>query len=478
MINHFFKIPPLWGAGGQRGGFAALPASISFFHSFTLSFFHSFTFPLFLRSVSVSLFVILCSLNFAFAGNGLSDDPDPGPNGVDTKLIKALMNAHPEMFADIMKMAVQREVQIIYTQINRDKDNKPTLTKYSFRLDPTQYFYPASTVKLATLATALEKINRMGIPGFTKYSRMEIDSAYDCQTPVKYDSTSETKYASLANYIKKILLISNNDAYNRVYEFCGQEYLNKRLWELGYPTIRILTRFFSTCDTLSNRYTPPMRFFDGKGKIVYQQPMAYNPVQFKNPLGVVKKGLGYMDGWGRIIKQPKDWTYGNYFCLEDIHDILVSLIFPQCVPKEKRFLLTDDDFKFIHKYMSLYPRECEFPQYCPEDGYIDSWKKYLFYGTMKNYIDNDKMRIFNIVGQAWGYLTDVAYICDFESKTEFFLAATIYTNNKPILDGKYENEKVGFPFLANLGQLIYLYEKNRKKAFLPNLDEFKVQGNN
>jgi hypothetical protein len=71
---------------------------------------------------------------------------------------------------------------------------------------------------------------------------------------------------------------------------------------------------------------------------------------------------------------------------------------------------------------------------------------------------------------------DAAYFADFNNKVEFFLSATIYCNMKPILDGKYATATIGFPFLANLGQMIYSYEKDRKKQYLPDLDEFKVQG--
>jgi len=394
---------------------------------------------------------------------------------VDTKFIYNLLKAHPEKFKDILKNVNQREIQIIYTQIDRDKNNKPSFKQFTYRLNPNAYFYPASTVKLPTLAVALEKINRLGIEGFTKYSRMQIDSAFVCQYSDKVDSTSETKYPSLANYIKKMLLVSNNDAYNRMYEFCGQEYLNKRLWEMGYPLTRIITRFFSVCDTLSNRYTNPMKFFNDKGDLVYDQQMEFNPDQYRNPIGIIKKGTGWINGDGRLVKEPKNWTYGNYLNLQDLTDILISLMFPQAVPRDGRFLLTQDDYNFIHKYMSLYPSECEYPQYCPEDGWGDSWKKYLYYGAMKDAIEDKNLRIFNIVGQAWGYLEDCAYFADFNNKTEFFLSAVIYCNTKPILDGRYETEKIGFPFLAYLGQVIYDYEKDRKKQYLPNLDEFKVQ---
>ncbi len=427
------------------------------------------------RNNRIFTYFVVFVLFICFISAGDKDKTASTSTTVDTKFLNAFLKAHPDKFKDVLRTINQREIQIIYTQINRDKDNKPSFKQYTFHLNPNAYFYPASTVKLPTIAVALEKINRLGIPGFTKYSRMEIDTAHPCQYGDKYDSTSETKYPSLSHYVKKMLLVSNNDAYNRMYEFCGQEYLNKRLWEMGYPMTRIVTRFFSSCDTLSNRYTNPMKFFDDAGNIVYDQPMAFNPNLFKNPLGTVKKGIGWINGEGKLVGKPKDWSFGNYLNLQDLNDILISLIFPQAVPQQKRFLLTQDDYNFIRKYMSLYPSECNYPMYCPEDGWGDSWKKYLYYGTMKEVIEDRNLRIYNIVGQAWGYLVDCAYFADFNNKVEFFLSATIYTNTKPILNGKYANSTIGFPFLANLGQMIYSIEKDRKKQYPPDLNEFKVQ---
>jgi hypothetical protein len=51
------------------------------------------------------------------------------------------------------------QYQIIYTEINRDKRNKPTLTNHYFNVDRNRYYNPASTVKLPTALVALEKLN-------------------------------------------------------------------------------------------------------------------------------------------------------------------------------------------------------------------------------------------------------------------------------------------------------------------------------
>ena len=42
------------------------------------------------------------------------------------------------------------EVQVLYTQIQRDKEGKPGFKEFSYQENPKRYFYPASTCLLYT----------------------------------------------------------------------------------------------------------------------------------------------------------------------------------------------------------------------------------------------------------------------------------------------------------------------------------------
>src|ERR1700753_3582278 len=80
---------------------------------------------------------------------------------VDTVFLKNLLEAHPELFIHILNHPTHNEVQILYTQIDRDENNVPHFRSYSYRLNANHYFYPASTVKLPTAIFALEKMNKI-----------------------------------------------------------------------------------------------------------------------------------------------------------------------------------------------------------------------------------------------------------------------------------------------------------------------------
>ena len=95
----------------------------------------------------------------------------------------------------------------------------------------------------------------------------------------------------------------------------------------------------------------------------------------------------------------------------------------------------------------------------------------MFGGDAKAIPDN--IRIFNKVGDAYGFLTDAAYVVDLENGVEFILAATVYTNaNETFNDNQYEYDDTSLPFLRELGQAIYEIELARDREFRPDLSRF------
>lgn len=153
--------------------------------------------------------------------------------------------------------------------------------------------------------------------------------------------------------------------------------------------------------------------------------------------------------------------------------VLKRLLFPEAFPKQQQYNLTAKDYKFIYRYMSMYPTESKWPTYTQPD-YYPAYCKFLYYGAQKDAAINPNIRIFNKVGDSYGYDIDNAYIVDFDNKVEFMLSAVIQSNEDGIYnDNKYEYETVCLPFLKNLGRLIYEYELNRNKAHQPNLSKFK-----
>lgn len=386
------------------------------------------------------------------------------------KFLEELLKKNPELFGKVLENPAKYDVQILYTQINRDEKNRPLFKSYRYRLDKDRYFYPASTVKLPTVLLALEKINqlRKKNPALSIYTPMLTDST-GYQPGVRQDSTAENGLPSVAQYIRKILLVSDNDAFNRLYELVGQCELNSQLREKGYKNTRITHRLAIPLTPEQNRRTNAVQFVKGD-TVVYSQPAQVCDQTFR-PEKPIQRGVGYLKD-GALVKQPFDFTEKNFFSLEDQQDMLRAVLFPDDVPVRTKFDLTSDDYRFLYRYLSQLPRETKFPHY--DSTYYDSYAKFLVFGDAKSRMPAS-VRIFNKVGDAYGYMIDNAYIVDFEKNVEFLLSAVIYCNEDGIFnDNKYDYQTVGYPFLANLGRVLFDYEVNRKRLNAPDLSRFRV----
>lgn len=382
--------------------------------------------------------------------------------------LTSLMASHPLFFDRIIRDKKKYNLQIIYTQIDRVRGNPAHFTDFYFNLDSTGYRYPASTIKLPIAALALQKLNELNIPGLNKYSTMITEAQSAGQSAVYNDPTSPDGRPTIAHYIKKILLVSDNDASNRLYEFLGQEYINNVLKKMGYDSVQIIHRLSVSLNESQNRTTNPVKFYNAENKILWEQKETKSDMRYH--IRNEKLGKGYMSG-AQLVNEPFDFSRKNKLTLPDLHSILRSLIFPESVPRQKRFDLTKDDYQFLYKHMSMMPRESKYPQY--DSSYTDAYVKFLFYGG-KGAIGGNSIRIFNKVGDAYGFLTDAAYIVDFKNGIEFMLSAAIYCNSDEVFnDDKYEYETIGYPFMKNLGAVIYQHELKRPRKNKPDLSSFK-----
>lgn len=386
-----------------------------------------------------------------------------------TGSIEALLDSQPERFGTVMRDPAHHRLQIIYTQIDRDAVNRPTFRTFRYRVDPDEYFYPASTVKLPTAIVALEKLNDLGLH---RDLAMLTGRATDFQTAVTRDETAPGGLPSVAHYINKVFLVSDNDAYNRLYEFIGQQELNETLYVRGFTGARIIHRLELMLDPLQDQQTNPVRFVDGDATL-YEQDAVHSGQSF---IGVRPELLGrgeFVDG--EYLDRPKDFAVKNAVPLEELHDVLLRSLFPEAVDEERRFRLTGEDYRFLYRAMSSYPREGGIEAYEDTERYPDGFAKFLLYGGKARSIP-DNVRIFNKIGDAYGFLTDCAYVVDFENHVEFLLAATVYTNANGVFnDGNYEYDEIGLPFLRNLGRAIYEVELARERPHEPDLSRFRFE---
>jgi hypothetical protein len=389
----------------------------------------------------------------------------------DAYLATILAQNQDPVFQQVLNDPGKYRLQIIYTEINRDKNNKQSFTNYYFHYDPQLYFNPASVVKLPLAILSLEKLHALRKKGIDKNTSLLFDSSSQWQTALEKDPSSPNGLPSVAQFIKRALLVSENDPYNRMYQFLGQGHINNQLKKKGLNDSRIARQFLGLNEE-QNRHTNAFRFVDTDGKIIHQQPAVYNDRALDFSTAVLL-GKGYLDRYDRLINEPFDFTKHNWISLGDMTQMLQRVMFPKSVPKQQRFDLSKDDLEFLYRYLSQYPSETPYPKYDAEK-YYDSYVKFFFRDSSKKMPNG--VRVFNKVGWSYGFLTDVSFVADFENNTEYMLAATLYVNSDEILnDNKYEYDQIGHPFLFQLGKTIYDFESRRERKFKPDLSAFRIQ---
>lgn len=397
--------------------------------------------------------------------------PNAGSSFHTDAFLKSLLWEHADSaMRGILLHPDRYRLQIIYVQIDRDSNGHPSFTRYRYHENPAYYFYPASTVKLPIALAALEKIHQLQIPGLNKFTPMLTDSVLSGTSEVTLDTSAANGLPSIAQYIRKIFLVSDNDAANRLYEFVGQGTLNHLLHQKGYTRTDILQRLNISLTADQNRHTNPVEF-RRDGRILYSQPEIYNPDPY--PSRDDQVGKGYVSD-GKLIHQPMDFSQKNRAPLSELLTMLQSVIFPESVPPEHRFNLDESDYPFLYQAMSAFTNESHHPAYDLQQ-FPPASVKFLLYGAEDTARILPYVRIYNKPGWAYGFMTDVAYVVDFKHKVEFMLAATLYANQDEILnDDQYEMDEVGKPFFRQLGQLIYHYELSRPRKYLPDLSRYSL----
>lgn len=380
--------------------------------------------------------------------------------------LDSLLKASLPQFAGVLNNPAKYKLQIVYTKIDRDKNNKPSFTDYKLHTTK-KYFYPASTVKLPVSLLALIKLEELNIQGLNKNTAMVADSAFYCQKKFSADPTSETGYPTIENYIRKMFLVSDNLACARVYDFVGFDYAHKKLNAWGYKNVRLLNKLDGQCPGDTAKISPPIYFLSEVKDTVYKQPLTFFSENLTHPIPDSKIG--------RAIKghQPKDFSKHNYMTVSDLHSMMRKIIFNNYLNEDERLPISDTSRKFMIKYLGLYPKESVYPKYDPKI-YYDSFKKYFLYGSAVATIKQDSIRVINIVGRAYGFLIDCAYIVDFKNNVEYLLTGALYVNGRNTFGtGRYEYDNIGLPFLKELGWSIYTYERSRKKDYEPDLREIE-----
>lgn len=355
---------------------------------------------------------------------------------ITAPLSDALASQSP-LIKKVMDSLENYEIQIKFTQIDQQGE-KVVFTDYDFQVNANNYFYPASSVKLPVAVLALEKLNSL--------ANLDMNTVFYIE--------GDTLETTVAKEISKIFAVSDNEAYNRLFEFLGQDEITLRLAEKGIRNTRISHRV--STPNADNITTKPLVIYVNDSTIRVTDKIINQPIKALD-LNGIKKGIGFYED-DIFINKPFDFSFKNQYPIEAQHDVLKRIIFPEHFNANEQFKISEVQRAFLLKAMHTLPKELGYDT----QEYQDSYVKFFMYGDRHEPIPNN-IEIYNKVGYAYGTLTDCAYIKDIKNNIAFLITATILVNKNGVFnDDTYEFDTVGIPFLAQLGRELYQQELQRK----------------
>ena len=366
-------------------------------------------------------------------------------------LVAAVLGSHPGLAA-VVAGAAEHRLQVVIGIVEAGADGRPVLVQHGFRTD-AEYFYPASAVKLFAAVAALERLAELrretglpiGLDTPLVFHPLFADEELEEGDPSNLDGGAIT----VRHEIRKLFLVSDNRAFNRLYELVGQDRLAASLARAGLAGARIVHRLDEARSEEENRRFPRIDF-RGEGFAWTLAERTAPPLPPPPPLPGLLAGHAHYAG-GELVPAPFDFAGKNRFPLAELQRGLCMVVRPDVDCGGPGFELSDEDRAVLVAAMTELPRESANPRYDPAevpDGYV----KFALPGV-RRVLPAERVAVLDKTGQAYGFTTENAWIVDRATGRGFFLAATLSTNDDGVLnDDLYEYDEVALPFLADLAE--------------------------
>ena len=372
--------------------------------------------------------------------------------------LEAVLAAHPEKFAAVLDAHAQLRLQLSVAELVERPDGSLALERSTLG-DLDEYFYPASSIKTAAAVAALEFVEELNAEHGTAFgleSELEFAPLFEGEVRAVADpSNLAGGRITLGHEIRKLSIVSDNEAFNRLYELVGQDRLDASMARAGFPSFRLVHRLSEWRSPEENLRSPSILLREGRGGEQLVLPARVSaPAEPGREVSGLYAGDRYVGGSGQLVEEPFSFHGKNRVDLVELQDFLVELVRPEVDTGRRGFPgLTAEQRAFLLEAMRELPRESANPVYDP-DHYGDDYVKFLLPG-LERVLDPARIRIWNKVGLAYGFTVENACVQDVETGRCFFVAAALYTNpNRTLNDGVYGYDDVALPFYADLGEVL------------------------
>jgi len=384
--------------------------------------------------------------------------------------LAGLLQSRPDLFADLLDEADAHRIKIELVVVEEGAAG-PTLERHAYDRGP-EYFYPASAVKTAAVIAAFEQLSAPEAAGWqpgpaagapiSRSTALRFHPLFDDDVLEVADPSHVDGGAITAGHeARKVLLVSDNAAYNRLYELAGNDGVNGSLRAAGLAHTRIFHRLAEFRAPEEQLRVPAIDLLDDRGRVIASLPSRTASSPGTNAfLDGVEFGRAHTLGT-QLIEGPMSFDRKNFMPLEDLVDMNIMLLRPDLQPALDRlrggparagFGLSEVDRDFIREAMASTPGASADPRYDPS-SYPDDYSKFLLPGLLRLRAA-EELVVRDKVGRAYGFSITNSEVVDRRTGRSFFLAATLYTNpNGVVGDGVYDYGRAD-RFFADLGEVV------------------------
>lgn len=338
--------------------------------------------------------------------------------------------------------------QLLWTRCVRAAGGWRAQRTHALGLRPRAWFAAASFIKLPLAALLIEELERRGLDWIDGDLRVEVDAAHAC-APLP---TPQAGGWPLLALLQAMLVVSDNLAYNVLFELLGSDAIHTRLAALGFPHVRMATRL--GCPQPRSPGKLAARVRGAGGALAWDSP-AQSTERFQRfPFGAARAGRAWMEN-GVATPGAHDFADSNFLPLADVHRCILEL----GGGVEPRFALSLRARRWCADTLARVPRSATLLD--PERRqWPDDHSKWLVPAGADGRLP-DALRIASKNAQSYGWIGDTAFIVDSARDIGFALSVVLDVDRDGVLnDGVYAYADIGRPFLREVGAAVLAYERS------------------
>lgn len=353
-------------------------------------------------------------------------------------------------FARVLRDAEGHRLQVLVAEVRVDAEGRRSLVRHGYRVD-AEYFYPASAIKTFASVAALRVL--AGLPPGPAGERAGPDTplalcrigSERCAVD-RDESNREGGAITVRHEIRKIQLVSDNGAFNRLYDLVGYAGFGERLPAMGFADVRVEHRLSTGEPEALHRTTPALELrAPGHTWTIAARTGEARPANVRAGTQVgAAHGAGAEPG-------PIEFATHNAAPLCALQRLTLALVLPELT--SARLGLAEGERGLLVSAMGEDPRASSNPRYGDPGRSIDRFKPML--KGIARVVPRRWVRYVNKAGKAYGFHVENAYVEDTRTGRAFLVAATIYADDDGVIDDdRYDYAAVTGPFYAALGELL------------------------